>query len=114
MSRETKCALHIVHVSSKAGVRLVQEAARAGVDVTCETCPHYLVLNENDVERIGALAKCEPPIRDEFQRKQLLHEVALALLDHLVDDRLRAELEGLLDEADHPRREPAVDEPAQS
>ncbi len=74
---ETGCALHIVHVSSEAGVRLVQEAAHAGVDVTCETCPHYLVLNEADMERIGALAKCAPPIRDEFQRRQLLHEVAL-------------------------------------
>jgi allantoinase len=72
---ETGCPLHIVHVSSEAGVRLVKEAAAAGVDVTCETCPHYLVLNEADVERIGALAKCAPPIRDEFQRKQLLHEV---------------------------------------
>ena len=77
LAGETGCALHIVHVSSEAGVGLVKEAARAGVDVTCETCPHYLVLNEDDVERIGALAKCAPPIRDEFQRKQLLHEVAL-------------------------------------
>ena len=77
LAGETGCALHIVHVSSEAGVRLVKVAARAGVDVTCETCPHYLVLNEDDVERIGALAKCAPPIRDEFQRKQLIHEVEL-------------------------------------
>lgn len=77
---ETGCALHIVHVSSAAGVRLVKEAAAAGVDVTCETCPHYLVLTEDDVERIGALAKCAPPIRDEFQRKQLIHEVELGTI----------------------------------
>lgn len=63
MSRETKCALHIVHVSSGAGVALVASAQSQGVDVTCETCPHYLVLTEDDVEKIGAVAKCAPPLR---------------------------------------------------
>ena len=70
LAGETGCALHIVHVSSAAGVRLIQEAE--GVDVTCETCPHYLVLNEDDVERLGPLAKCAPPIREERERTQLL------------------------------------------
>ena len=61
--RETGCALHIVHVSSGRGVALVAEARAHGVDVSCETCPHYLVFTDEDVERIGALAKCAPPIR---------------------------------------------------
>ena len=60
---ETKCALHIVHVSSGAGVALVASAQKQGVDVTCETCPHYLVLTEEDVEKLGAVAKCAPPLR---------------------------------------------------
>jgi allantoinase len=63
MSRETKCALHIVHVSSGAGVALIASAQSQGVDVTAETCPHYLALTEDDVEKIGALAKCAPPLR---------------------------------------------------
>ncbi len=63
MARETKCALHIVHVSSGAGVALVASAQSQGVDVTCETCPHYLVLTESDVEKLGAVAKCAPPLR---------------------------------------------------
>ncbi len=63
MSRETKCALHIVHVSSGAGVALIASAQGQGVDVTCETCPHYLVLTEDDVEKLGAVAKCAPPLR---------------------------------------------------
>lgn len=63
MSRETKCALHIVHVSSGAGVALVASAQSQGVDVTCETCPHYLALTEDDVEKLGAAAKCAPPLR---------------------------------------------------
>jgi allantoinase len=63
MSRETKCALHIVHVSCGAGVALIASAQGQGVDVTAETCPHYLTLTEQDVETIGALAKCAPPLR---------------------------------------------------
>jgi allantoinase len=62
---ETKCSLHIVHVSSGAGVALVASARGQGADVTCETCPHYLVMTEADVERIGALAKCAPPLRTQ-------------------------------------------------
>ncbi len=62
---ETKCALHIVHVSSGAGVALIASARNQGADVTCETCPHYLVLTEDDAEKIGALAKCAPPLRTQ-------------------------------------------------
>ena len=65
MARETKCALHIVHVSSGAGVALIASAQNHGVDVTCETCPHYLVLTEADVEKLGAVAKCAPPLRPQ-------------------------------------------------
>ena len=60
---ETKCALHIVHVSSGEGGSLVANARAQGVDVTCETCPHYLVLTEDDVEKLGGVAKCAPPLR---------------------------------------------------
>ncbi len=67
---DTGCALHIVHVSSGAGVGLVTEARARGVDVTCETCPHYLFLTPEQVEQIGPVAKCAPPIRDaEDQRR---------------------------------------------
>jgi allantoinase len=75
LAGETGCALHVVHVSSAAGVRLIAEARAAGADVTCETCPHYLVLNEQDVERLGAIAKCAPPIRSESERLLLLDRV---------------------------------------
>jgi allantoinase len=63
MAGETKCALHIVHVSCGAGVALVESAQKLGVDVTCETCPHYLALTEDDVLQLGAIAKCAPPLR---------------------------------------------------
>jgi len=70
-AEETGCALHIVHVSTGRGVALVAEARARGVDASCETCPHYLVFTEEDVEAIGALAKCAPPIRSAAEREAL-------------------------------------------
>ena len=64
MAQETGCSLHVVHVSCGRGVALVEEARIRGVDVTCETCPHYLVLTAEDMVRLGAVAKCAPPLRD--------------------------------------------------
>jgi allantoinase len=75
LAGETGCAMHIVHVSSAAGLRLINEARDRGVDVTCETCPHYLVLNEDDLARLGAVAKCAPPLRAESERRALLAAV---------------------------------------
>lgn len=75
LAGETGCALHIVHVSSPEGVALVSEARLQRVDVTAETCPHYLLLNDRDVARIGAAAKCAPPIRDEKRRQALWADV---------------------------------------
>ncbi len=72
---ETGCALHIVHVSSPEGIALIEEARGNRVDVTAETCPHYLLLNDKDVARIGAPAKCAPPIRDEKRRVALWGEL---------------------------------------
>lgn len=60
---DTGCALHIVHVSSPQGIELVTTAKREGIDVTAETCPHYLLLNAEDACRIGPAAKCAPPLR---------------------------------------------------
>jgi allantoinase len=68
---ETGCSLHIVHVSSPDGVVLAHEARNRGVDVTIETCPHYLLLCDQDVIRLGATAKCFPPLRPEALRLRL-------------------------------------------
>jgi allantoinase len=78
---ETGCALHVVHVSSGRGVALVAEARSRGVDVTCETCPHYLVLDAEDAERLGAVAKCAPPLREPAERDGLWG-VDLIATDH--------------------------------
>lgn len=75
LAGETGCALHVVHVSSPEGIALIDEARALRVDVTAETCPHYLLLNEKDVARLGAIAKCAPPLRDEKRRKALWTEL---------------------------------------
>ena len=72
---ETGCALHVVHVSSGRGVALVAQARARGLDVTCETCPHYLVLDDDDAERLGAVAKCAPPLRPARERDALWREL---------------------------------------
>jgi allantoinase len=60
---ETGCSLHVVHVSTGRGVAQIAEARARGVDVTAETCPHYLLFADDDLERLGAVAKCAPPLR---------------------------------------------------
>ena len=86
-AEETGCSLHIVHVSSGRGATLVAEAQARGVDVTCETCPHYLAFTEEDLERLGAIAKCAPPLRPAEDREALWQrlvqgDIALVASDH--------------------------------
>ena len=83
---ETGCALHIVHVSSPEGVALAREARKRGVDVTVETCPHYLLLTEEDVIRLGAPAKCFPPLRPDAVRLGLWRELESGGIDTVGSD----------------------------
>jgi allantoinase len=83
---EAGCALHIVHVSSGRAAVLVAEARAAGADVTCETCPHYLALTAEDAERIGALAKCAPPLRNAEERHGLRRAVRDGTIDYIASD----------------------------
>jgi allantoinase len=71
LAGETGCALHVVHVSSAAGIALITEARARGQDVTGEVCPHHLVLTDEDMERLGASAKCAPPLRSPAERDEL-------------------------------------------
>jgi allantoinase len=86
LAEAAACSLHVVHVSSGRGVRLVLAARVRGVDVTCETCPHYLVLDEDDLERLGAVAKCAPPLRPRAEVDDLRAEVMRGAVDLLASD----------------------------
>jgi allantoinase len=76
LAADAGCRLHIVHVSTGEGVARVQDARAAGVDVSCETTGHFLVLTEVDVERLGIVAKCAPVMRDAANRERLWDYVA--------------------------------------
>jgi allantoinase len=71
LAEATGCALHVVHISSGHAAGLVAEARARGVDVTCEVCPHHLLLTDEDAERIGLLAKCAPPLRPAAETERL-------------------------------------------
>ena len=83
---ETGCKLHIVHVSSGWGVSRVAEARARGVDVSCETCPHYLVLSEDDLAVLGAVAKCAPPLRPLSEQDQLWQHLLAGTLPMVTSD----------------------------
>jgi allantoinase len=71
LAQETNCRLHIVHVSAGRGVKIVAQARASGVDVTCETCPHYLLLTDDEMEKFGPVAKCAPPLRTAEDQREL-------------------------------------------
>ena len=81
LAGEAGARLHIVHVSSGRGVALAAEARSRGVDVTIETCPHYLFFTEEDIEWLGSALKCAPPLREAVEQERLWGE----LLDGSVD-----------------------------
>jgi len=86
LAARSGCPLHIVHVSTPEAIRLIGEAKRAGVDVTAETCPHYLAFTDEDVFRIGAEAKCSPPIRGAAEREELWRLLAEGEIDLVASD----------------------------
>jgi allantoinase len=86
LAGETGCGLHVVHVSSAAGIELIAEAKRAGVNVSAETCPHYLVLDQGDVYLLGASAKCAPPLRAETVRHSLWDRLEAGAVDTIGSD----------------------------
>ncbi len=80
LAEETGCAYHVCHVSTKESVAIIREAKARGVDVTCETAPHYLLLTEDDLQEDGRF-KMNPPIRERADRDALRE----GLLDGTVD-----------------------------
>jgi allantoinase len=83
---EARAQLHIVHVSAGRGVALAAEARARGVDVSIETCPHYLCFTEDDLERLGTAAKCAPPVRTASDRASLWSELAGGRIDIVASD----------------------------
>lgn len=82
---ETGCAYHVCHVSTKESVEIIRQAKKSGIDVTCETAPHYLVLDENDVKEDGRF-KMNPPLRSSQDRIALIEGICDGTIDIIATD----------------------------
>ena len=78
--------LHIVHITIPDGIRAVVEAKDRGINVTSETCPHYLVFDHDDFEEIGPAAKCAPPIRSRQTVEEMWELVLEGKVDTIASD----------------------------
>ena len=85
LAKETGCKYHVCHISTKESVEIIRQAKKEGVDVTCETAPHYLVLNDMMLEEDGRF-KMNPPIRSEEDRLALIEGVLDGTIDMLATD----------------------------
>ncbi len=78
--------IHICHVSTKTGVQLIREAKLRGVQVTCESCPHYFILTDDCILSLNANAKVNPPIREEEDRIAIINGIIDGTIDCIVTD----------------------------
>ncbi len=83
--RETGCAYHVCHISTKESVELIRRAKAEGLDVTCETAPHYLVMSDRDLREEGRF-KMNPPLRDESDRLALIEGIRDGTIDMIATD----------------------------
>ena len=83
--RETGCSYHVCHISAKESVALIRQAKAEGLDVTCETGPHYLILSDADLREEGRF-KMNPPLRDESDRQALLEGILDGTIDMIATD----------------------------
>lgn len=85
-AKETGCRLHIVHVACEEGVDEVIKAQQEGVDVTCETCTHYLYFYKEELDDIGPVVKCSPPIREESRLPGMWERVINGYINFVTSD----------------------------
>ena len=85
LAEETGCKYHVCHVSAKESVEVIRQAKKRGVDVTCETGPHYLVMDENKLQEDGRF-KMNPPLRSKEDRQALLEGVLDGTIDMIATD----------------------------
>ena len=85
LAKETGCAYHVCHISCKESVDLIRQAKADGVDVTCETAPHYLLLCEDDLREEGRF-KMNPPLRSAEDREALIRGIQDKTIDVIATD----------------------------
>ncbi len=85
LARETGCAYHVCHISTKESVHLIREAKRQGVNITCETAPHYLTMDDGDLQEHGRF-KMNPPLRSAADREALVEGILDGTIDMIATD----------------------------
>ena len=85
-AKETGARVEIAHVSTPQAMELIKNAKQSGMDVYAETCPHYLFLNEDDLEKFGPFAKCNPPLRRQELVDKLWNYVNDGTVDYIGSD----------------------------
>lgn len=85
LASDTGCKFHVCHISTRESVSLIRDAKKSGVDITCETAPHYLVFSDNDVIDDGRF-KMNPPIRTAVDRNALIEGVCDCTIDMIATD----------------------------
>lgn len=85
-AKETGCRLHIVHVACEESVDEVIKAQQEGVDVICETCTHYLYFYKEELDDIGPVVKCSPPIREESRLPGMWERVISGDINFVTSD----------------------------
>lgn len=85
LARKTNCNYHVCHISTKESVELIRKAKKDGVKITCETGPHYLILNDMDLQEDGRF-KMNPPIRSEEDRQALIEGIKDGTIDMIITD----------------------------
>ena len=85
LAEETGCAYHVCHISTKESVELIRQAKARGVNVTCETAPHYLVLCDEDMQKDGRF-KMNPPLRSREDKKALIEGIKDGTIDMIATD----------------------------
>ena len=85
LAKETGCAYHVCHISTKESVDIIRKAKAEGVNVTCETGPHYLVLDESSLQEEGRF-KMNPPLRGKADREALIEGIKDGTIDMIATD----------------------------
>ena len=85
LAKETGCAYHVCHISTKESVDIIRKAKADGVDVTCETAPHYLILDDSMLQEDGKW-KMNPPLRDKSDREALIEGIEDGTIDCIATD----------------------------
>ena len=85
LAEETGCAYHVCHISTKESVELIRQAKAHGVNVTCETAPHYLVLCDEDMQEDGRF-KMNPPLRSLEDKQALIEGIKDGTIDMIATD----------------------------